>query len=103
MKADVEIGEAIKSKGEAVTLEATFEELQRRMAIEAADNVKDENFETSRVPVDSLRFTQWSCSRRFRCGRPVSEAVEKFVRGAEPSELPWCQPSVARLLGDLCP
>lgn len=98
-KDDVEIGEVINSRGEDATLEAIFEELRGKLAIARTTDVKDEDFETVRVPVDALRFTQWGCSDRFRCGTPVSEAVDLFVKGSNPADLPWCMLRVIRRNG----
>ena len=96
---DVEIGKIISSKGDDTTLEAIFEEWCGMLASARTHDVKDEDSETIRVPVDSLRFTQRGCSDRFQCGRLVSEAVDEFVRGSDPAELPWCVLRVIRRAG----
>ena len=93
---DVEIGKIISSKGDDTTLEAIFEEWCGMLASARTHDVKDEDSETIRVPVDSLRFTQRGCSDRFQCGRLVSETVDEFVRGSDPAELPWCVLRVIR-------
>ena len=55
--------------------------------------------ETARVPVDSLRYTQESCSSWFCCGRPLEQTIDLFVNGAIPAEFPWCVLRVVRRNG----
>merc|ERR1712129_460542 len=46
-----------------------------------------------------LRYTQRGCSELFGCGRPLRDAIDEFVRGSDPAELPWCVLSVIRRAG----
>jgi len=98
---DVEIGKAVNSRGEDVPLETVFSEIYEALQGELAQQstVKHEDFELATLPVDSLRYTQESCSPTFKCGRRLVESIDAFVRGMDPSKQPWCILRVVRRNG----
>ena len=92
---DVAVGKCVNSKGEDVPLEAVLEGLRGEYRTHS-DDVKIEEYETVRVPVDSLRYTQATCSSRFRCGKPVDETIREFAMGLDPTSVDWCMLSVIK-------
>ena len=94
---DVELGKVINCRGEETTLETMFEELRGRFALQS--DVKDEYFETVRIPVDSLPYTQSSCASKFACGRDVDQTAKEFVEGKDPTKCHWCVLRVVKRAG----
>ena len=57
---DVEIGKVVNSRGKDVPLDVIFEKWRGQLVLTSIR--KKKAFETARLFVDSLRYTQASCS-----------------------------------------
>ena len=58
--------------------------------------VKDEDIEDVRLPVDALGYTQNGCSQTFRCGTTLQKTVSDIVTGnVDPLQASWCKVQVA--------
>ena len=67
----------------------------RKQAKSKAINAKrDDKHELTKVEISELRFSQATCSYRFRCGRTVSQLVQRLLRGEVTLSAPFLRLTV---------